>query len=77
MKEETLLTEVKLLKKLKLSNRDRLTLTHIVRKDHKNTPSKITAELNDHLKGPVSSKNGKRELHKAGFHRRAAIRKPY
>ena len=35
-------------RKLKLSDRDRRTHTKIVRKDHKNTAPKITAELNDH-----------------------------
>ena len=33
------------------------TITKIARKDHKNTAPKITAELNDHLEKPVSSKN--------------------
>ena len=36
----------------------------IFRKDHKNTALKITAELNDHLKNPVSSKTVRRELKK-------------
>ena len=49
----------------------------IVRKDHKNTAPNITAELNDHLEKPVSSKTVKGEVHKAGFHERAVIRKPY
>ena len=44
----------------------------IVRKDHKNT-----AELKDHLENPLSSKTVRRELHKAGFHGRAVIKKPY
>ncbi len=64
-------------RKRKLSDRDRLTLKWIVRKDHKNTAPKITAKLNDHLENPVSSKTVGRELHKVGFHGRAAIRKPY
>ena len=36
---------------------------------------KITEDLqvNDHLENPVSSKTIRRELHKAGFHGRAAI----
>ena len=63
-------------RKRKLSDKDRRTLTRIVRKDHKNTAPKITAEINDHLENPVSSKTVRRELHKAGFHGRAAIRKP-
>ena len=40
-------------KKRKLSIRDRRTLTRIVRKAHKNTAPKITAELNDHLEKPI------------------------
>ena len=63
-------------RKQKLSDRDHRTLMQIVRKDHKNTALKITAELNDHLEKPVSSKTI-RELQKVGFHGRAAIRKPY
>ena len=62
-------------RKQKLFHRDRWTLTRFVRKDNKTTALKITAELNDHLKKPVSSV--RRGLHKARFHRRAAIRKPY
>ena len=64
-------------RKRKLSDRDRQTLTRIVKKDHKNTALKITAELNDHLENPIPLKTVRRELHKAGFHGRAAIRKPY
>ena len=64
-------------RKRKLSDRDRGTLTRIGRKDHKNTAPKITAELNDHLEDPISSKTVRKELHKARFHVRAAIRKPY
>ena len=64
-------------RKRKLSDQDHQTFTQIVRKDHKNTDPKITAELNDHLKSRVSSKTVRRELHKADFHRRASIRKLY
>lgn len=63
-------------RKRKLPDRDCWTLTRIVKKDHKNTAPKIAAELNDHLENPISSKTVKRELQKAGFHGRAAIRKP-
>ncbi|XP_076062505.1 uncharacterized protein LOC143037830 [Oratosquilla oratoria] len=63
-------------RKLKLSERDRRTLNRIVRKDRKTTASKITAELNEHLQNTVSQKTVRRELHKFGFHGRAAIRKP-
>ena len=64
-------------KKRKLSDRDRRTLRRIVMKDHKTTAPKITAGLNDHLENAVSSKKLRKGLHKAGFHERAAIRKPY
>ena len=64
-------------RKRKFSVRDSRTLTRIVRKDHKNTAPKITAELYDYIETPFSSKTVRRELHKAGFHRRAAIRKAY
>ena len=47
------------------------------RKDHENTSLKITAEFKDYLENPVSAKTARRELHKAGFHKNAAIRKPY
>ena len=55
-------------RKQKLSDRDCQTLMQIVRKDHKNTALKITAELNDYLENPVSSKTVRRELHKIRFH---------
>ena len=42
-----------------MSDRDHRTLAGIVRKDHKNTALKITAELNEHLMNPVSSKTEK------------------
>ena len=41
-------------RKRKLSDRDRRARTRILRKDHKNTAPKITAELNDHLENPIS-----------------------
>ena len=43
-------------RKRKLFARDRRTLTRIVRKDYKKKASKITAELNDYLENPISSK---------------------
>ena len=64
-------------RKRKPSDRDRRILTWIVWKDHKNTALKITAEFNVHLRNRVSTKTVIRELHKAGFHEKAAIRKPY
>ena len=60
-----------------LSERDRRTLNCIVRKDHKTTASKITAELNEHRERPVSTKTFRRELHKSGFYRKAAMKKPF
>ena len=62
-------------RKRKLSDRDCQTLTQIVRKDHKNTALKLTAELNHHLENPVFSKTVRRELKSVGFHKRATIRK--
>ena len=62
--------------KSKLSERDHQTLNQIVRKDRQNSASKITAELNKHLQYPVSTITFFWELHKSGFHGRAAIRKP-
>ena len=64
-------------RKRKLSDRNRRTLTRIVKKDHKNRAPKITAELNDHFGNRVSSKTVRRELHKARIHEMTAIRKPY
>ena len=55
-------------RKRKLSDRDRRTLTGIVRKGHKDTTRKMTPKLNNHLENPVSSKPVRRELHKAGFY---------
>ena len=63
-------------RKSKLPERDSRTLNQIVRKDRKNSASKITAELNKHLQNPVSTITVRLELHKPGFHGRAAIRKP-
>ena len=60
-------------RKRKLSDRVCRTLTQIVRKDHKNTALKITAELNDYLEDPVSPKTVRMELHNVGFHGRAEI----
>ena len=64
-------------RKQKLSDRGRCTLMRIVRKDYKNTVPKITAKLNNHLENPISLKTVRKGLHKARFHGRAAIRKPY
>ena len=54
-------------RKQKLSNRDRVTLTWIVRKDHKSLPPKIIADPNDQMENPTSSKAVKREQQKAGI----------
>ena len=53
-------------RKRKLFDWDRRTHMRI-KKDHKNTALKITAELNDHLKNSLSSKTVRRDLHRAGF----------
>ncbi|XP_073422111.1 uncharacterized protein [Dendrobates tinctorius] len=63
-------------RKSKLTERGRQTLKRIVREDRKTTAPKITAELNEDLHNTVSTKTVCRELHKSGFHGRAAIRKP-
>ena len=47
-----------------------------MKRNHRTTSPKIAAELNDHFENSVSTKTIRRELHKAGFHERAAIRKP-
>ncbi|XP_076065314.1 uncharacterized protein LOC143039321 [Oratosquilla oratoria] len=60
----------------KLPDRDRRTLQRIVARQHKTTAAKVTAELNTHLRNPVSTKTVRRELHKANIHGRAAIAKP-
>ena len=57
--------------KSKLSVRDCQTLNQIIKRDHKNSAPKITAELNKHLQNPVSMITVCRELHKSGFHERA------
>ena len=64
-------------RKRKLPDRNRRTLIQIVRNDQKDAAPKITAELNDHFNNPISSKTVRMDMHKAGFHGRAAIRKPY
>ena len=64
-------------RKRKRSERDRRTLTWIVWKDNKNIDPKFSADLNDHLKNPVSTKTVRRELYKAGLHGRTAVRKTY
>ena len=53
-----------------MSDGDRRTLPWIAGKDHKNTAPKITTELHEDLENPVFAK---KDLHKAGFHGRAAI----
>ena len=58
-------------RKRNLFDRDCWILTRIVWNDNKSTSPKITAELNDHLEKPISSKTARRKLHKA------VIRKPY
>ena len=63
-------------RKTKLSNRDRRVLKRIVTRKHKTTLSQITAEMNNHLQDPVSTKTIQRELHSVNIHGRVAIPKP-
>lgn len=63
-------------RKSKLTEKDRQTLLRIVDEHPEYTASKITSELNRHLSHTVSVKTIRRELHKAGIFRGAAIRKP-
>ena len=60
----------------KLTNRDRRALKRIVGGKHWSTAAKLTAELNKHLNSPVSIKTVRREFNTAGYHGKAAIRKP-
>ena len=62
-------------RKQKQFNRDRRTLTWIVKKDHENTVPKITADFNDYLEKSVFSKTVRRGLHEAGFQGKAVISK--
>ena len=61
---------------IKVTDRDRRTLTRIVARQHKAT-AKVTAELNTHLSNTVSTKTVWWEHHKANIHGRAAIAKPF
>lgn len=63
-------------RKPKLTDKDRRTLIKIVDECPKSTASKITTELNQHLRSPVSTKTTRRELHKAGLYGKFAIREP-
>ena len=62
-------------RKQKQSEWDRGTLTSFVRKDHQDTVWKITAELNDRQKNPVSSKNCKKGAAKSRNLREACYQK--
>ena len=55
----------------KLTDRDRCALEHIVGRKHQTTAAKVTAELNQHLNSPVSTKTVRDDLNKAGYHGRA------
>jgi hypothetical protein len=58
------------------TERDRRTLRRIVSKNHKTTAARVTAELNIHLEGLLSTKIFRREFHKSNIHSRAAIATP-
>ena len=60
----------------KLIERERRALKHIVGRKHRTTAAKVTAELNQHLNIPVSTKTVRRELNKTGYHGKTAIKKP-
>ena len=60
----------------KLSDRDRLELKRIVGRNHRTSAAIVTAELNQHLNSPVSTKIVRLELNKTGYHERAVIGKP-
>ena len=56
----------------KVTDRDRRALKRIVGRKHRTTGAKVTAELNQHLNSPVST----RTSNNARYHGRAAIKKP-
>ena len=58
----------------KLSDRNSQALTQIVRKDYKNTAPKITAELNDHLANPVSSKTVRSRISREGCNQKTILK---
>jgi transposase len=63
-------------RKPKLSERDRRKMKWFVSKNHRSTAAKVTAELNIHLEGPVSTKTTRRELQRSSIHGRVAIAEP-
>jgi hypothetical protein len=62
-------------RKSTLTERVRRTLRRTVSKNHANIAAQVTAELNIHLEGLVSTKIVTRELHKSNIHGRAAMAK--
>ena len=52
----------------KLTDSDRRALKRIVGRRHRTTSTKVNAELNQHLKSPVSTKTVRRELINARYH---------
>ena len=60
----------------KLTDGDRRTLKRIVGRKYRTTAAKVTAELNQNLNSPVSTKTVHRGLNKARYRGRADIRKP-
>ena len=49
----------------KLTDRDQRALKRIVERKHRTTAAKVTAELNQHLNSPVSTKTVRCELNEA------------
>jgi hypothetical protein len=60
-------------RKPKFSESCRSTLKKIVSKNHRTTASKVTAELNFHLKTLFPQKQFESELHKSNIHGRDAF----
>ena len=60
----------------KLTDRDRRALKGIVGRKHVTTAAKVTAELNQHRNSQVTTETVRHDLNKAGYHGKAAIRKP-
>lgn len=62
-------------RKCVMDDRDRLSLKRIVTKNKNTRAANVTAELNDGLSKPISTKTIRRELHKKRFLGQTAIPK--
>ena len=60
----------------KLTDKDRRASQRIVGRNHRTTAARVPAELNQYSNSTVSTKTVRRELYKAGYRGRTAIRKP-